>query len=107
MTDTPERALERRIDNLEHSLVSGRELQAMRDRSVAAALQNIEGEMTQLWQRQERQSEKWEASLKERADALKADVEKVRDAHWKLIGWAAALLATQILGLILRKAGLT
>lgn len=79
----------------------------MRDRSVAAALQNIESEMTQLWQRQERQSEKWEGLLNAQVSALKIEVEKVRDAHWKLIGWAAALLATQILGLILRKAGLT
>jgi hypothetical protein len=106
MDDTALRALERRLDALEHSLVSGREIIAMKDRAAAAALQNIEAEQTQLWARLEKLQERWEASLSDQRRAFEASIKELKDTQWRLVTWAGALLATQVLSMLLKKYGL-
>jgi hypothetical protein len=105
MDEQQHRALERRIDAIEASLAGGRELQAMRDRSALAALQGIEAEQRQIWGLLEKQGERFEAMLKDQRAAFDATVKELRDRQWNIIAWAAALLATQVLGLLLRKFG--
>lgn len=106
MSDSTGRDLDRRLSALEHSLASGKEMQAMRDRATANAVQAIESEQTQLWQHLEKRSEKWEALLKDQHSAFNASLEKLRDSQTALIRWAAALLAAQVLAMVLRKTGL-
>ncbi len=106
MDDTALRALERRLDALEHSLVSGREIIALKDRAALAALQNIESEQKQLWGELEKLQERSSKSLSDQRTAFEASITELKDTRWRLVTWAAALLATQVLSVLLKKYGL-
>ena len=101
------RTLERRVDGLEHALAGGREVAALKERALESALKGIESEQRQVWDQVEKLERSFADSLKDQQAAFNSSIKDLRDSQWRLITWAAALLATQILGVILKKLGIT